>query len=147
MPTFNPPRCGECGNHKSPYSKFVHPQGDAQRNIRPEIYKLSSMVSLFNNARLKKLRKLTIASERPESFFKVRKDTPRGENMLGSLVVVVPNRHEGEAHYQGEKWDFDCSAITQAQQVPFTASIAFDSDVEHEVSVGVSRYPDSQPLF
>ena len=93
------------------------------------------------------MRKLTISSKGLGSFLKVHKDTPRGENMFGSLVVVVPNRHEGEAHYQGEKWDFDCSAITQAQHVPFTASIAFDSDVEHEVSVGVSRYPDSQPLF
>ena len=139
MPTFNPPRCGECGNHSSPYSKFVHPQGDAQRNIRPQMYQLSAMVSVFNNARLKKLRKLTIASERPESFFKVRKDTPRGENMLGSLVVVVPNRHEGEALHQGEKWDFDRAA--------FIAHVAFDSDIEHEVSDGLSRCPDLQPLF
>ena len=53
MPTFNPPRCRECGNHRSPYSKFVHPQGDAQRNIRPEIYKFSSMVSVLNNAHSK----------------------------------------------------------------------------------------------
>ena len=113
MPTFNPPRCGECGNHRSPCSKFVHPQGDVQRKIGPEMYQLSSMVSVFNTARLKKkLRKLTIASERPESYFKVRKDTHRGENMLGSLVVVVPNRHVGEALHQGEKWDFDCAAIT-----------------------------------
>ena len=139
MPTFNPPRCGECGNHRSPYSKFVHPQGDAQRNIQPQMYQLSSMVSVFNNARLKKLRKLTIASERPESFFKVRKDTPRGENMLGSLVVVVLNRHEGEALHQGEKWDFDCAA--------FIAHVAFDSDIEHEASDGLSRCPDLQPLF
>ena len=103
MPTFNLPQCGECRNHRSPRSKLVHPQGDAQRNIGPDRYKVSSMVSVFDNTRLKKLRKLTIASKSPGSFCKLHKDTPRVENMFGSLVVVVPSRHEGEGLCQGEK--------------------------------------------
>ena len=74
---------------------------------------------------LKELRKLTIASERPESFFKVRKDTPRGQNMLGSLVVVVPNRHEGEALHQGEKWDFDCAAFIAMSHLTVTSNLKF----------------------
>lgn len=74
----------------------------------------------------------------PGSFFKAHKDTPRSENMFGSLVVVFPTRHEGGAlqlRHKEEEWTFDSAAITSAQESPSIAYIAFHSDVEHEVSM------------
>ena len=56
--------------------------------------------------------------EGPGSFFKAHKDTPRGENMFGSLVVVFPTRHEGGAlqlRHKGQEWTFDSAAITSTQ--------------------------------
>lgn len=31
----------------------------------------------------------------PGSFFKAHVDTPRSDTMFGSLVIVLPTRHEG----------------------------------------------------
>lgn len=84
-----------------------------------------------------------IVFEGPGSFFKAHKDTPRGQNMFGSLVVVFPTHHEGGALYlrhKGEEWTFDSANVASAQTVPSIAYIAFYSDVEHEVSMVTSGY-------
>ncbi|KAI0365156.1 hypothetical protein BV20DRAFT_982762 [Pilatotrama ljubarskyi] len=60
--------------------------------------------------------------------FKPHKDTPRGENMFGSLVVVFPTPHEGgQLVLRKEKR----SLLTGLNDR--IAHIAFFSDVEHEV--------------
>lgn len=104
-------------------SKLVDVGHGGQKKIRPELYKLN----IYGTG----------------SFFKAHKDTPRGENMFGSLVVVFPTRHEGGAlhlRHKGEEWTFDSAALTSAQEDPSIAYIAFYSDVEHEVSVVNSGY-------
>ncbi|KAJ7476901.1 hypothetical protein B0H11DRAFT_2234865 [Mycena galericulata] len=72
------------------------------------------------------------------SFFKAHKDTPRGENMFGSLVVVFPTFHVGGALLlrQGNKEEiFDSAKILTPFDSPTVAYIAFYGDVEHEVAV------------
>lgn len=79
------------------------------------------------------------------SFFKAHKDTPRGENMFGSLVVVFPSKHIGGAlllRHEGEEWSFDAAkelsqCTDPSESVGF---VAFYSDVEHEVAVVESGY-------
>ncbi|KAG6826136.1 hypothetical protein H0H92_001026 [Tricholoma furcatifolium] len=78
-----------------------------------------------------------------DSFFKAHKDTPRGETMFGSLVVVFPTPHEGGAlvlRHFGQEWTFNSSALTQGHDQPTVAYIAFYSDIEHEVSLVTSGY-------
>lgn len=71
------------------------------------------------------------------SFFKVHRDTPRGGNMFGSLVVVLPTSHEGGSlilRHGGEEWTFDSANTITEKADPHIAYIAFYSDVEHEVT-------------
>jgi hypothetical protein len=71
------------------------------------------------------------------SFFKPHKDTPRGKNMFGSLVVVFPTPHEGGAlilRHNGQEWTFDSGKILSQQPSPSIAYIAFYSNIEHEVT-------------
>ncbi|KAG5642980.1 hypothetical protein DXG03_001796 [Asterophora parasitica] len=71
------------------------------------------------------------------SFFKSHKDTPRGEAMFGSLVVVFPTAHEGGAlvlQHDNKEWTFDSAALTKAEEESSIAYIAFYSDVDHEVT-------------
>ncbi|GLB45316.1 putative 2OG-Fe(II) oxygenase superfamily protein [Lyophyllum shimeji] len=78
-----------------------------------------------------------------DAFSKSHKDTPRGENMFGSLVVVFPTPHDGGAlvlrHFDQE-WTFDSAAIFRQQAEPSIAYIAFYSDIDHEVAVVKSGY-------
>ncbi|GLB45317.1 putative 2OG-Fe(II) oxygenase superfamily protein [Lyophyllum shimeji] len=77
------------------------------------------------------------------SFFKSHKDTPRGETMFGSLVVVFPTHHEGGAlvlRHFGQEWTFDSATLTQQRAEPCIAYIAFYSDVDHEVTIVSSGY-------
>ncbi|KAJ7093347.1 hypothetical protein B0H15DRAFT_776829 [Mycena belliarum] len=75
----------------------------------------------------------------PGSFFKAHKDTPRGEDMIGSLVVVFPTAHEGgelTLSHGGTTWTFDSATelAARAQAAgPAVAYVAFYSDVTHEV--------------
>ncbi|KAF8885006.1 hypothetical protein BD779DRAFT_1673882 [Infundibulicybe gibba] len=80
---------------------------------------------------------------RKGSFFKSHKDTPRGSNMFGSLVIIFPTQHEGGAfllRHRGEEWSFDSAAMISQSNEPCFGYIAFYSDVEHEVSVVHSGY-------
>ncbi|KAG5644907.1 hypothetical protein DXG03_007459 [Asterophora parasitica] len=77
------------------------------------------------------------------SFFKSHKDTPRGETMFGSLVVVFPTAHEGGAlllRHNSQEWTFDSAALTKAEDKPSIAYIAFYSDVDHEVALVTSGH-------
>jgi hypothetical protein len=71
-----------------------------------------------------------------DAFFKAHKDTPRSENMVGSLVIVFSAPHSGGelVFRHGEReWTFDGSSLISSQSSPSIAYIAFYSDVEHEV--------------
>ncbi|TFK66429.1 hypothetical protein BDN72DRAFT_799984 [Pluteus cervinus] len=71
-----------------------------------------------------------------DSFFKPHTDTPRAENMFGSLVITFPTPHVGGAlvlRHNGDEWAVDSSSILSQQSKPSICFIAFYSDVEHEV--------------
>ncbi|KAJ7315757.1 hypothetical protein DFH08DRAFT_790188 [Mycena albidolilacea] len=73
----------------------------------------------------------------PDSFFKAHKDTPRGETMIGSLVIIFPTSHTGGAltlEHGGKTWTFDSAAELSARAVsPALSYVAFYSDVTHAV--------------
>jgi hypothetical protein len=71
------------------------------------------------------------------SFFKPHVDTPRGEKMFGSLVVVFPTPHEGGAiflRHRGHEWIFDSGQALATVDRPTIGYVAFFSDIEHEVA-------------
>ncbi|KAF7291189.1 Fe2OG dioxygenase domain-containing protein [Mycena indigotica] len=72
------------------------------------------------------------------------KDTPRGDDMIGSLVIVLPTKHEGGAltlSQEGSTWVFDSASQLEADAgSPVVAYIAFFSDVTHTVEPVVSGY-------
>ena len=77
------------------------------------------------------------------AFFKPHQDTPRGQDMFGSLVVVMPTPHEGGQlvlRHNGEEWTFDAAALLSGKAPNTLAYIAFFSDVEHEVLPVASGY-------
>ncbi|KAK7040321.1 hypothetical protein VNI00_009789 [Paramarasmius palmivorus] len=72
------------------------------------------------------------------AFFKQHKDTPRAENMFGSLVLVFPTAHEGGSLILTEKdqeWSFDAPKLLfgSTPTSPEVAYVAFYSDITHEV--------------
>ncbi|KAA1470642.1 hypothetical protein DENSPDRAFT_774981 [Dentipellis sp. KUC8613] len=86
------------------------------------------------------LYKLNVYSE--GSFFKAHQDTPRGEYMFGSLVLVFPTPHQGGSlilRHGGHEWSFDSAAelgsVTRNLGAPNIGFVSFFSDVEHEVSL------------
>ncbi|KAF9474000.1 hypothetical protein BDN70DRAFT_885327 [Pholiota conissans] len=89
------------------------------------------------------LYKLNVYS--PGSFFNAHVDTPRGDTMFGSLVVVLPTPHTGGSllfkHHES-KYAFDSAAAvsTSSPEAPLAAFAAFFSDVEHKVAEVTSGY-------
>lgn len=78
----------------------------------------------------------------PGAFFKAHVDTPRSDNMFGSLVVVLPTAHEGGSlifRRDGGEFTFD-SANTVKLDPAQAAFAMFFSDVEHEVTPVTSGY-------
>ena len=106
------------------------------KSIKAELYKLNVYgdslrdVSTVSHC-------LTLPSHLDKgSFFKPHKDTPRGTDMLGSLVVIYPTTHEGGElvlRHKGREWKFDAKSLTASQSSPSLAYVAFYSDIEHEV--------------
>ncbi|KAJ7650774.1 hypothetical protein FB45DRAFT_732613, partial [Roridomyces roridus] len=100
--------------------------GDNSKFLRVEMYKLNHFFS------------------GPGSFFKAHQDTPRGEDMIGSLVLVFPTAHQGGAltlEHDGQNWAFDSAAdIAAATQTPTLAYVAFYSDVAHAVQTVHTGY-------
>ncbi|KAJ7596076.1 hypothetical protein C8J56DRAFT_1012248 [Mycena floridula] len=77
------------------------------------------------------------------SFFKAHKDTPRGDDMIGSLVVVFSTAHEGGnliLRHKDQEYNFDSSKECAAIKAPSIGYIAFYSDIEHEVIPVTSGY-------
>ncbi|XP_006464088.1 hypothetical protein AGABI2DRAFT_52087, partial [Agaricus bisporus var. bisporus H97] len=69
-------------------------------------------------------------------FFKTHKDTPRAENMFGSLVFTLPTQHEGgnlNLRHRTRQLSFDAAALLQSASPTSVAYVAFYSDVDHEV--------------
>ncbi|KAJ7749712.1 hypothetical protein B0H16DRAFT_1551129 [Mycena metata] len=96
---------------------------DGEKTLRAELYKLN----VYG----------------PGSFFKGHKDTPRGETMIGSLVVVFPTTHTGGAltlEHGGTTWTFDSAAELAATHAPGVAYVAFYSDVTHAVEEVVTGF-------
>ncbi|KAF4618640.1 hypothetical protein D9613_009833 [Agrocybe pediades] len=97
--------------------------GDSEKSIKAQLYKLN----VYG----------------PGSFFKAHVDTPRGDNMFGSLVVVLPTKHEGGSlvfRHRGQECVFDTAAAVSSEATPHGAFVAFFSDVEHEVLEVKSGY-------
>ncbi|KAK7046439.1 Fe2OG dioxygenase domain-containing protein [Favolaschia claudopus] len=73
----------------------------------------------------------------PGAFFKAHKDTPRGDTMIGSLVIVFPTAHEGGGltlEHDGKAWTFDSAKeLSASKSTPAIAYVAFYSDVTHAV--------------
>ncbi|TDL27743.1 hypothetical protein BD410DRAFT_738968, partial [Rickenella mellea] len=70
------------------------------------------------------------------SFFKAHKDTPRGEKMFGSLVIVLPTPHQGGGlvlRHDSNEAVFDSAKELTGKPPGTIAFVAFYSDVEHEV--------------
>ncbi|PIL22770.1 hypothetical protein GSI_15464 [Ganoderma sinense ZZ0214-1] len=97
--------------------------------------------SLFHGAEEEKfvraeLYKLNVYGK--DAFFKPHTDTPRAENMFGSLVVVLPTPHEGGAlilRHDQREWTFDSGALlSEPGATSRIAFASFFSDVEHEVT-------------
>ncbi|KAF9017792.1 hypothetical protein BDZ89DRAFT_1140493 [Hymenopellis radicata] len=76
-------------------------------------------------------------------FFKPHQDTPRAENMFGSLVIVFPTPHEGGTLILRDgdvEWTFDAARLlaSATPEAPKVTYVAFYSDLEHEVTPVVS---------
>ncbi|OSX57111.1 hypothetical protein POSPLADRAFT_1112134, partial [Postia placenta MAD-698-R-SB12] len=94
-----------------------------ERGIRAEMYKLN----VYGK----------------DSFFKPHVDTPRGQSMFGTLVIVFPPPHDGGSlilRHHDEEWTFDSGRMLSEQQEPSLAYVMFFSDVEHEVMPVKSGY-------
>ncbi|CAG8460674.1 2489_t:CDS:1 [Acaulospora colombiana] len=70
----------------------------------------------------------------PGGHFKKHVDTPRGNDMVGSLVVCFPSEFEGgqlNVRHKEKNWEFNWeTASNQSEQVQWAA---FYSDCEHEI--------------
>ncbi|KAJ7235302.1 hypothetical protein B0H12DRAFT_1191452 [Mycena haematopus] len=100
------------------HAQLLEGFGQAKKRIDAELYKLN----VYGK----------------NSFFKAHKDTPRGEKMFGSLVVVFPTAHAGGAlllRHDGKEEKFDSAHILSSFNTPTVAYVAFYSDVEHEVAI------------
>ncbi|KXN81882.1 hypothetical protein AN958_03553 [Leucoagaricus sp. SymC.cos] len=76
------------------------------------------------------------------SFFKAHQDTPRSENMFGSLVTMLPIPHEGGnllLRHGGREYTFDGQALLRNYPASL-AYVAFFGDVEHEVERVISGH-------
>ncbi|CAA7266077.1 unnamed protein product [Cyclocybe aegerita] len=118
---FHPYTCGVVDAIRN---TMLSPQ-DTDRDLKVEMYKLN----VYG----------------PGAFFKAHVDTPRSDTMFGSLVVVLPTKHEGGSlvfRHRGTEWTFDTAQAVSTGAPPElrAAFVAFFGDVEHEVSVVTSGY-------
>ncbi|KAI0302513.1 hypothetical protein BC826DRAFT_904347 [Russula brevipes] len=117
----------------------------------PLVYEYTDIVKIVRDCLLDgtdSLRKLKVEPYKLNvygkgSFFKPHVDTPRGEKMFGSLVLVFPTPHEGGAlliRHRGQEWSFDSAAELSTAPPSSIGYVAFFSDVEHEVAPVVSGH-------
>lgn len=77
------------------------------------------------------------------SFFKTHQDTPRSEDMFGSLVCLLPSPHEGGnllLRHRNHEFTFDGQALLYGSPPGSIAWVAFFGDVEHEVAYVTSGH-------
>ncbi|KAE9400179.1 hypothetical protein BT96DRAFT_919589 [Gymnopus androsaceus JB14] len=98
-------------------------QGDNEQfvTVKPELYKLN----VYDKG-------------------SAHKDTPRGDNMVASLVVVFATAHEVGAlvlRHDNKEWVYDSGVeLASTDGTPKVGYVAFFSDVEHEVLPVTSGY-------
>ncbi|SJL08216.1 uncharacterized protein ARMOST_11579 [Armillaria ostoyae] len=97
---------------------LIEGQDEIQKVLRPELYKLN----VYGEG----------------DFFKAHKDTPRAENMMGSLVIILPTAHKGGSlvlRQDGHEWTFGAEKMlaNSTPEAPVISYVAFYSDTEHEV--------------
>ena len=121
-------------------SSFLLEGYEAQRGIVAELYKLNIYGELSRpgapNVKISH-------REGPGSFFKSHKDTPRGTDQFGSLVIIYPTVHDGGSliFREGRKaWTFDSAFAMSGRKEACVAYAAFYSDVDHEVTTVNSGY-------
>ncbi|KAF7331092.1 hypothetical protein MVEN_02449500 [Mycena venus] len=93
---------------KGVYTHLLEGFGETGKRIDAELYKLN----VYGKG----------------SFFKAHKDTPRGENMFGSLVIVFPSTHVGGAlllRHDGKEEEFNSAHILSSFDTPTVAYVAF----------------------
>ncbi|KAK0433633.1 hypothetical protein EV421DRAFT_2011466 [Armillaria borealis] len=97
---------------------LIEGQDEIQKVLRPELYKLN----VYGEG----------------DFSKAHKDTPRAENMMGSLIIIVPTAHKGGSlvlRQDGHEWTFGAEKMlaNSTPEAPVISYVAFYSDTEHEV--------------
>jgi len=104
-------------------------------SIKAEVYKLNIYGNPRRDARWLVLSHACAHLDK-DSFFKAHKDTPRGTDMFGSLVVIYPTAHEGGElvlRHEDREWKFDAKSLASLSYPTSLAYVAFYSDIEHEV--------------
>ncbi|KAG5637332.1 hypothetical protein H0H81_004978 [Sphagnurus paluster] len=97
------------------------------------------------------LYKLNLYGE--DSFFKSHKDTPRGNKMFGSLVVVFPTPHEGGAlklSHDGEDWtdvDHEVALVTSGHRDTLTYNLFLDSNPGKDIPPSVQAIAPDSNIF
>ncbi|KAJ3565340.1 hypothetical protein NP233_g7690 [Leucocoprinus birnbaumii] len=110
---FNP----DSGRFTAELAQGLCPWDQLDRGIRIEVDKLNVYAS--------------------GGFFKSHKNKPRGVEMFGSLVVVLPVKYEGGSlflRHGGRELEFDANRMLEGLPSATIAYAAFYSDVDHEVA-------------
>ncbi|TCD63232.1 hypothetical protein EIP91_005817 [Steccherinum ochraceum] len=72
-----------------------------------------------------------------DAVVKPHSSTPRGQNFLGTLVLIFPTKHTGGGYvlrFKDQDWVFDpCKAMKDYKKGPSVAYIAVEKGVEQEV--------------
>ena len=113
-----------------------------KKRLRTELYKLNVYGMLLHVCKVCCLI-IIVRHKGKGSFFKSHKDTPRGVDMIGSLVVIFPTAYKGGAlvlRHDGQEYSIDSGLELSRVEKPSVAYVAFYSDVEHEVTVVESGY-------
>jgi len=77
-------------------------------------------------------------------FFNLpHKETPRNKNVVGTLLIVLPTRHEGGQlvlRQGGKEWTLDFADVFATATEPLVCFVAFFGEVEHQVLPITSGY-------
>ncbi|MFK7890505.1 MAG: 2OG-Fe(II) oxygenase [Granulosicoccus sp.] len=100
------------------------------RELKPLLETMREQLGLPEGRLSTKLDKLLVYG--PGQFFKPHKDTERSDDMIGTLVVILPSKHKGGAlivSHQGETRRF----MVREAAKPLLRLFAFYASCEHEV--------------
>ena len=110
---------------------------DWHRSLKPVLEEMRAELGLPDGKLTAKVDKLLVYG--PGQFFKPHRDTERADDMIGTLVVVLPSPHKGGSlivTHEGESRRF----ITRESASPNLALYAFYADCEHEVRPVIEGY-------